>query len=90
MAGSELEGARKTVSEYRDSGQAFDTDVKHQIWITNASEDHAVIVDHFTSTELLLDPSTKEPRETTPRVENRRDTFVLQLMNGVWKVVDEP
>jgi hypothetical protein len=39
MAGNELIGAQKTLAQYRDAGEAFDTSVKHTVWITNATAD---------------------------------------------------
>ena len=90
MAGSELVGAQKTIDQYRNAHQAFESDVKHTIWITSASPDNAVIVDRFTATTLRVDPDTKAPLDDSPSVENRTDTFELQHLDGTWKVVDEP
>jgi hypothetical protein len=90
MAGNELIGAQKTLSQYRDAGEAFDTNVKHSVWITKASSDAAVIVDEFTSTARKVDPDTKAPIEASASVENRTDTFELRRIDGTWKVVDEP
>lgn len=90
MAGNELLGAQKTLAQYRDAGEAFDSNVKHTVWITSATSDHAVIVDQFTATTLRVDRDTKAPLDATPSVETRTDTFELQLLDGTWKVVDEP
>jgi len=90
MAGSELIGAQKTISQYQDAGEAFASDVKHTIWITSATSDNAVIVDQFTATTVRVDPESKAPLDGSPSIENRTDTFELQRVDGVWKVVDEP
>lgn len=90
MSDSELAGARKTLAEYRDAGEAFDTRVSHTIWITSATADEAVIVDQYTANALKLDLDTKVPLEASPTPETRTDTFVLRQMDGVWKVVNEP
>jgi hypothetical protein len=90
MADNELIGARKTLSQYIDAGQAFDISVKHQIWITSATADEAMIVDRYTATTSRLDPATKTPIQANPTVENRTDTFLLRRVGGAWKVVDEP
>jgi hypothetical protein len=90
MAGSELVGAQQTIDQYRNAHQAFESDVKHTIWITNATPDNAVIVDQFTATTVRVDPDTKAPLDDSPSVENRTDTFELQHLDGMWKVVDEP
>lgn len=90
MAGNELIGARNTLSHYAEAGEAFETSVKHQIWITSATAEEAVIVDRYTATMSKLDPDTKSPTQASPTVENRTDTFVLHRLDGVWKVVDEP
>src|SRR5207253_2666435 len=39
MAGDELQSAYKTLAQYREAGAAFDTTVRHQIWITNATNE---------------------------------------------------
>jgi len=90
MADNELIGARKTLSQYVDAGEAFDTSIKHQIWITSATADEAVIVDRYTATTSQLSPDTGLPTQSNPTVENRADTFLLHRLDGVWKVVDEP
>jgi hypothetical protein len=90
MTGDELVGAQKTIDQYRQAHQAFESDVKHTIWITSANADKAVIVDQFTATTLPVDPDTKAPLDANPSVESRTDTFELQHLDGAWKVVDEP
>jgi hypothetical protein len=90
MADNELIGARETLAQYVEAGEAYDTSIKHQIWITSATEDEAVIVDRYTATTSKLDPNTKLPTQANPSVENRTDTFKLHRLDGVWKVVDEP
>ena len=87
MAGDELAAAYKTLSEYRDGGEAYQATVDHQIWITRATPNAAEVVDRFTASTLKLDPETKEPVEATPQVEQITGRFVLQTINGVWKVV---
>jgi hypothetical protein len=90
MADNELIGARKTLAQFIDAGQAFDISVRHQIWITSATADEAMIVDRYTTTTSKLDPATKTPIQANPTVENRTDTFQLRRVGGAWKVVDEP
>jgi len=87
MAGDELAAAYKTLSEYRDGGEAYQATVDHQIWITRATPNAAEVVDRFTASTLKLDPETKEPVEAKPQVEQITGRFVLQTINGVWKVV---
>ena len=87
MAGDELAAAYKTLSEYRDGGEAYQATVDHQIWITRATPNAAEVVDRFTASTLKLDPETKEPVEAKPQVEQVTGRFVLQTINGVWKVV---
>jgi hypothetical protein len=89
MAGDELAIARKTLAEYRNDGEAFRTTVKHQIWITRATSDEAEVVDQYTATTLKVDPETKEPVEPQPEVEQLSGRFVLQALDGAWKVVTE-
>lgn len=90
MAGTELGIARKTIADYRSRGEAYNSDVHHQIWITFADASEATVVDIYTVTSQPLNPETKEPLDSAPIVEHARDKFQLQVVDGVWKVVDEP
>lgn len=87
MASNELAAAYETLAQYRDDGEAYEATVHHQIWITRATSNAAEIVDQFTATTIKLDPQTKQPVETTPQVEHITGRFLLQPMDGVWKVV---
>jgi len=89
MTGDELQSANKTLAQYRDAGDAFDTTVRHQIWITSATNEQAVIVDRYSGTTIRLDPVTGAPVGSEPIVQNFSDRFVLQNIDGVWKVVGE-
>jgi len=90
MAGTELKIARKTMADYRSRGEAYYSDVHHQIWITSVDASDATLVDVYTVTSQPLNPETKEPLNSAPIVEHARDKFQLELVDGVWKVVDEP
>ena len=90
MAGTELGIARKTMADYQARGEAYYSDVHHQIWITSADASEATVIDVYTVTSQPLDPQTKEPLNSAPIVEHARDQFQLQLVDGAWKVVDEP
>jgi hypothetical protein len=90
MAGTELGIARKTMADYQARGEAYYSDVHHQIWITSADASDATVIDVYTVTSQPLDPQTKEPLNSAPIVEHARDQFQLQLVDGAWKVVDEP
>lgn len=89
MAESELAGAQKTLAQYRDAGEAFQSDVKHTIWITDASPDEAVLVDRYVGNTVFLDPTTKEPLGSQPVVQSFSDRFLLKNIEGTWKVVQE-
>jgi hypothetical protein len=89
MAESELAGAQKTLAQYRDAGEAFQSDVKHTIWITDATPDEAVVVDRYVGNTVFLDPSTKEPLGSQPVVQSFSDRFLLKKIEGTWKVVQE-
>jgi hypothetical protein len=90
MAGTELVIARKTMADYQARGEAYSSDVHHEIWITSAGASDATVIDVYTVTSQPLDPETKEPMNSAPIVEHARDQFQLQLVDGAWKVVDEP
>jgi hypothetical protein len=89
MAGDELQGAYKTLTQYRDVGEAFNTTVRHQIWITSATNDEAVIVDRYIGSTTRLDPVTQTSLGSEPIIQNFSDRFVLQKIDGAWKVVGE-
>jgi hypothetical protein len=89
MAGDELQGAYKTLAQYRDVGDAFDTTVRHQIWITSATNDEAVIVDRYSGSTTRLDPVTRASVGSEHMIQNFSDRFVLQRIDGAWKVVRE-
>lgn len=89
MAESELAGAQKTLAQYRDAGEAFQSDVKHTIWITDATPDEAVVVDRYVGNTVFLDPTTKEPLASQPVVQSFSDRFLLKKIDGTWKVVQE-
>jgi hypothetical protein len=89
MAGSELAGAQRTIAQYRDAGEAFHSDVKHTIWITDATADEAAVVDRYVGNTVFLDPTTKEPLSPQPVVQSFSDRFLLRNIAGTWKVVQE-
>jgi hypothetical protein len=89
MDGDELAVARKTMSEYQSAGEAYQTSVKHQIWITRATPTEADIVDQYTASTLKIDPTTKDPVEPEPEVEQLTGKFALESIDGSWKVVTE-
>ena len=89
MAETELAGAQKTLAQYRDAGEAFHSDVKHTIWITDATPDEAVVVDRYVGNTVFLDPNTKEPLSSQPVVQTFSDRFLLKNIDGTWKVVQE-
>jgi hypothetical protein len=89
MAGDELQTAYKTMADYRDAGEAFQTTVHHKIWITHATTDEAAVVDWFTGESVKIDPSTKEPVNSDQVEEQFTSTFLLQNFGGTWKVVGQ-
>jgi hypothetical protein len=89
MAGNELEGAKKTLAEMRDNNEAGYSTVNHTMWIVQATDQDAVIVDRYVARTIKLDPETKAPLESEPTIEQYSDTFQLQNIDGAWKVVRE-
>lgn len=93
MAGTELETARQTIAHFRDTGQTGVSNVHHQIWITSASPDQAVVVDRYTAhgQRVMVDPTSQVPLpgDRVNENESYADRFLLQNIDGVWKVVAE-
>jgi hypothetical protein len=91
MTGFELARAQEVLAGYQRDGKAYQSDIKHQIWITQATTSEAVVVDEYIATSVRLDPATMEPvnADASPNVEHLRTTFLLQNIGGRWKVADE-
>jgi hypothetical protein len=91
MVGTELSRAQQLLSGYQQQGTAYESDVKHQIWITQASPDVATIVDRYVATSVKVQPTSLEPVTpgSAPNVERLTTTFSLQNIGGTWKVVDQ-
>jgi hypothetical protein len=93
MGGTELETARQTIAHFRDIGETGVSNVHHQIWITSASPEQAVIVDRYTAQgqRVVVDPTTHVPLHGDQVIEDESyaDRFLLQYVDGVWKVVAE-
>ena len=91
MAGTELSRAEQLLSGYQQQGTAYRSDVKHQIWITQAGPNTATIVDRYVATSIRVDPTSLEPVNpgAEPNVENLATTFLLQSIGGTWKVIDQ-
>jgi hypothetical protein len=87
MDGEELETAKQALTKYRAAGSAFQTTVRHQIWITYATPTEATVVDRYTGNSTRLDLSTKQPDGSEPVVESYTEAFLLKSVDGVWKVV---
>ncbi len=91
MVGTELSRAQQLLSGYQQQGTAYESDVKHQIWITQASPDIATVVDRYVATSVKVQPTSLEPVTpgSAPNVERLTTTFSLQNIGGTWKVVDQ-
>jgi len=91
MVGTELSRAQQLLSGYQQQGTAYDSDVKHQIWITQASADVATVVDRYVATSGKVQPTSLElvTPGSAPNVERLATTFSLQNIGGTWKVVDQ-
>jgi hypothetical protein len=89
MAGGELQAANTTLAQYRQEGIAFRTTVHHQIWITDATASVATVVDEYSGESLRLNLETKQPDGSDPVTESFADVFILNNVDGVWKVVSQ-
>ncbi len=90
MAGDELEGARRSVAQYQDEGRAYQTQVDHNAEPKYITAKEALIVDQYRTSAVRLDPETKKPIDGQPLTEERTEAFLLQQIDGAWKVVGEP
>jgi hypothetical protein len=91
MAGTELARAQQVLADYQQQGKAYVVDVRHQIWITQATSTEAAVVDAYLATSLPVDPDTKQPLnpDAGPNIEYLQTTFLLENVGGSWKVTDQ-
>lgn len=90
MSGTELAKAQQSVADFRADGRVYLVHVDHQIQLQRATSQEALIIDQFTSTARKIEPDTRVPVDSQPVIEHRTDAFLLRLIDGTWKVVDEP
>jgi hypothetical protein len=91
MTDTELARAREVLAGYQREGKEYEADVKHQIWITQATATEALVVDQYMATSVRLDPASGRPisSDNSPNIESLRTTFLLRNDGGRWKVSDQ-
>jgi hypothetical protein len=88
-AGEELERQRRGIADLRNQGHAARIVVDHQFGIGDATQSTATVFDKYESRSYFIDPKTKEPLGQTPeKPETVRMSFVLQRIDGAWRVTD--
>lgn len=88
MAGEELAGARKTLSDFAGDARAYQAEVDHRLRVLSVAADEARIFDQYDLTSVRIDASTGEPLPNASHVvEHLESTYVLRPDGGSWKVV---
>ena len=84
MAGDELGVARQAVADYAARPVNQQSQIHHHLVVLNMDPSRATIADEFTSTQNIFDTAGNVVRG--PYVETFRSQFVLEPVDGTWKV----
>jgi hypothetical protein len=88
MAGTALALAAEQVEQLRSQGQAAKIDVEHNYVILDVGPTSAAIEDHYLNRSYLVDLATNQQLQSPGEGEVESIACRLELMGGVWKVVE--
>jgi hypothetical protein len=88
MAGPALDREREQIDQLRARGQAAKLVVEHHIALRSAGPTTAVVYDEYVNKSYLVDAQTKEPVGTPGPGGIAKVSYVLEKIDGSWKVVD--
>jgi hypothetical protein len=88
MAGPALERERAGIESLRSQGQAQVIDIEHRAEMIEAVADEGVIYDPYLNRTYRIDATTKQRVEPEFEPETVNIAYLLQPIDGVWKVVD--
>jgi len=86
-AGERLEQAVVEVEKLKAQGRAAKIDVEHHFFVFDATANSARVHDEYVNNSYAIDPETKQPVGTPGKSESIVDTYFLERVDGVWKVV---
>jgi hypothetical protein len=88
MAGPALERERAGIESLRGQGQAQVIDIDHRAEMIEAVADEGVIYDPYRNRTYRIDATTKQRVEPEFEPETVNIAYLLQPIDGAWKVVD--
>lgn len=86
-AGERLEQAVVEVEKLKAQGKAAKIDVEHHFFVFDATANSAKVHDEYVNNSYAIDPETKQPVGAPGKSESIIDTYFLERIDGVWKVV---
>lgn len=86
-AGERLEQAVTEVEKLKAQGKAAKIDVEHDFFVFDATANTARVHDEYVNNSYAIDPETKRPIGAPGKSESIVDTYFLERIDGVWKVV---
>lgn len=89
MTGPRLDRALTEVETLKTQGQAVQIVVNSRPVIVSIEGDRALVMDEYENQSHLIDPTTKQPLQTTPAPgPTLRDRVTLQRSDSGWKVLE--
>jgi hypothetical protein len=86
MAGDHLAAIQDLIAQLRAEGHAIQTSVQHNYVVSQASNEHATVVDEYVDNSVYIDPTShielSEPKGTTVR-----EQYEINKIGGTWRVV---
>jgi len=86
-SGERLQQATDEVQKVKAQGKAAKIDVQHNIGIFDVTDSSASVHDEYINNSYSIDPSTKKAVGAPGQTQHISDTYLLQRVTGVWKVV---
>ncbi len=86
-SGERLQQAMDEVQKVKAQGKAAKIDVQHSVGVFDVTETTASVHDSYINNSYSIDPSTRKPLGSPGQTQQITDTYTLQRIAGVWKVV---
>ncbi len=86
-SGDRLNEALAEVADLKAQGKAAKIQVEHHYFVFDVTETTANVHDEYDNKSYTIDPRTKAPLGSPGTTQHLVDTYSLQRIDGVWKVV---
>ncbi len=86
-AGERLGQAIVEVEKLKAQGKAAKIEVEHDFFVFDVTATSAAVHDEYVNNSYAIDPQTKQPVGAPGKSESIVDTYFLERMDGIWKVV---